>query len=325
MGKKIAVSLVATFVLALVHLAEAQQMVKVPTIGFLAAGSLSTDQPYVDAFRQGLRDLGYIEGKNIVIEWRYAEGKIERDADVASDLVHLAVVVLVAGTTPAALAAQKATHTIPIVFAAVADPIGTGLVDSLARPGGNVTGTSTINAELVGKRLEILKESIPKVSVLPFLLNPADASNVITLKQAESPAHALGLRLRPFEVRDLSGIEQAFSTMTQQSAKALYVAAGTLTLSHRERIVTLAAKSRLPTLYGSSDFVEAGGLMSYAANFAERYHRAAYYVDKILKGAKPADLPVEQPTKFEFIINLKAAKQLGLTIPPNVLARGRTR
>jgi putative tryptophan/tyrosine transport system substrate-binding protein len=301
--------------------AEAQQPKKVPRIGFIAGGSPSTDQHYVDAFRQGLRDLGHVEGKNIDIEWRYAEGKVERAPDLARDLVRLNVAVLVVGTTPAALAAQQATRTIPIVFAVVADPIGVGLVDSLARPGGNITGATTINADLVGRRMEIFKETVPKVSVVAFLLNPADASNVIALKEAEPPAHALGLRLRPFEVRDLNGIEQAFSTMTQQSAKALYVVAGTLTLSHRERIVTLAAKSRLPTLYGSSDFVEAGGLMSYAANFAERYHRAAYYVDKILKGTKPADLPVEQPMKFELIINLKAAKQIGLTIPPNVLAR----
>jgi putative ABC transport system substrate-binding protein len=242
--------------------------------------------PLSSTKRDHKSDLGYIEGKDIAIEWRYAEGKVEQAADLASELVRLEVAVLVAGTAPAALAAQKATRSMPIVFAIVADPIGAGLVDSLARPGGNVTGTTTINAELVEKRLEIFKETVPKVSVLSFLLNPADVSNVIAL-----------------------------------SAKALYVAAGTLTLSHRGRIVDLAAKSRLPTLYGSSDFVEAAGLMSYAANFAERYHRAAVYVDKILKGAKPADLPVEQPTKFEFIINLNAAKQIGLTIPPNVLAR----
>jgi putative tryptophan/tyrosine transport system substrate-binding protein len=202
MARKTIVVLLVGLVLASVHPAEAQQTGKVPTIGFLAAGSPSTDKPYVDAFRQGLRDLGYIEGKNIAIERRYAEGKAERAPDLASDLVRLEVAVLVAGTTPAALAAQKATRTIPIVFAVVADPIGTGLVDSLARPGGNVTGTTTINAELVGKRLEILKETIPKVSVLTFLLNPADASNVIALKEAEAPAHALGIRLRPFEVRE---------------------------------------------------------------------------------------------------------------------------
>ena len=286
MDRKAIAAWLPIFAFVTIHFVQAQEPTKVFTIGFLATGSPSTDQPYIDSFRQGLRDLGYIEGKNIVIEWRYAEGKLERASDLASDLVRLKVAILVAGTTPAALAAQKATRTIPIVFAIVADPIGAGLVDTLAKPGGNVTGATTINSELVGKRLEIFKETVPKVSVLSFLLNPADVSNVIAL-----------------------------------SAKALYVAAGTLTLSHRGRIVDLAAKSRLPTLYGSSDFVAAGGLMSYAANFAERYHRAAVYVDKILKGAKPAALPVEQPTKFEFIINLKAAKQIGLTIPPNVLAR----
>jgi putative ABC transport system substrate-binding protein len=321
MDRKAIAAWLPIFAFVTIHFVQAQEPTKVFTIGFLATGSPSTDQPYIDSFRQGLRDLGYIEGKNIVIEWRYAEGKLERASDLASDLVRLKVAILVAGTTPAALAAQKATRTIPIVFAIVADPIGAGLVDTLAKPGGNVTGATTINSELVGKRLEIFKEVVPRASVLAFLLNPADVSNVIALKDAESPAQALGIRLRPFEVRDLSGIEHAFSVMTLQGARALYLAAGTLTLSHRGRIVDLAAKSRLPTMYGSSDFVAAGGLMSYAANFAERYHRAAVYVDKILKGAKPAALPVEQPTKFEFIINLKAAKQIGLTIPPNVLAR----
>jgi putative tryptophan/tyrosine transport system substrate-binding protein len=312
--------LVVLIVFAVSGRAEAQQPKKVPTIGFLAAGSLS-DQPYVDAFCQGLSDLGYIEGKNIAIEWRYAEGNVERAPDLASDLVRLKVAVLVAGTTPAALAAQKATRTIPIVFAVVADPIGTGLVDSLARPGGNVTGTTTINAELAPKRLELLKEVVPKVSRVAILYNPADASNVVSLKEQQDSASALGLTLRPFGVRDPGEFDHAFSMMTRKVADALDVHSGTLTLTHQRQIVDLATKTRLPAMYGASGFVEAGGLISYAANFAERFHRAATYVDKILKGAKPADLPVEQPTKFEFVINLKAAKQIGLTIPPSVLYR----
>jgi putative ABC transport system substrate-binding protein len=301
-------------------MAEAQQPKKVPRIGFLFYGSPGPS-PEVDAFRQGLRELGYIEGQNIAIEYRFASGRVERLPELAADLVRLELEVIVTPATPASLAAKQATSTIPIVFAAVADAVGAGLIASLARPGGNITGLTSISAELGGKRLELLKEVAPKASRVAVLYNPADRSNVLVLKELQDSAPTLGLTLQPLEVRGPSEFEGAFVEMTRQHAHALFGTAGILTFENRKSLVDLAAKSRIPTMWGHRQFVEAGGLMSYAVNFYDQIRRTATYVDKILKGRKPVDLPVEQPTKFEFIINLKAAKQIGLTIPPNVLAR----
>jgi len=301
--------------------AHAQRSGGLPQIGFLSGGVASTGGPYSDAFRQGLKDLGYVDGKNVTIVYRYAEGLVDRVPQLAAELVRLNVTVILAGGTVPALAAEQATKIIPIVFVNVADPLSLGLVANLARPGGNLTGTSTINSELTPKRLELLKESVKNLSRAGFLHNPADASNLVSLKQLQSSARAAGVKLFPTEVRNLDDFVPAFSAMTRKNIDGLMVAAGTLTSTYRKRIVELASKSRLPTMYGESGFVEIGGLMSYAANFPDQYRRAAVYIDKILKGAKPADIPVEQPTKFELVINLKTAKQIGLTIPPNVLAR----
>ena len=300
--------------------AEAQQPKGFPQIGFLSGGFPSGRQN-VDAFRHGLSDLGYVEGKNIGIVYRYGEGNVDRVPQLATELVRLNVNVILAGGTVPALAAKQATKTIPIVFVNVADPLGVGLVMSLARPGGNITGTSTINSELTSKRLGLLKESVATVSRVAFLHNPSDASNVIFLKQLQNSARGLGLTIRLSEVRDPADFDRAFSAMARERVNGLMVAAGTLTSTHPKRIVDLVSKSRIPAMYGERRFVEVGGLMSYAANFTEQYRRAAAYVDKVLKGTKPADIPVEQPTKFELVINLKAAKQIGLTIPQSVLYR----
>ena len=298
--------------------AEAQQAGKVPRIGFLYYGSPGPS-PELDAFRQGLRELGYIEGQNIAIEYRYASGRVERLPELAAELVRLKLDVIVTPGTPASVAAKQATSTIPIVFAGVADAVGAGLVVNFARPGGNITGLTGISAELGGKRLELLKEVAPKASRVAVLYNPADRSNVLVLKELQESAPALGLTLQPLEVRGPGEFEGAFAAMTRERTHALFGAAGILTFEHRKAIVDLAAKSRIPAMWGERQFVDAGGLMSYAVNFYDQVRRAATYVDKILKGAKPADLPVEQPTKFELVINLKTAKALGLTIPATLL------
>jgi ABC-type uncharacterized transport system substrate-binding protein len=305
--------------LASVHPAGAQQPKKVPRIGFLSqnqAGSL------VDAFRQGLRDLGYVEGKNIVVEYRWAEGKYDKISVVLAEFARLKVDVIVAGggAVPA-LAAKKATTTIPVVVTNVGDPVAFGLVDNLARPGGNITGLAIVSLELSGKRLEILKETIPKVSRMAVLWSPENPGSVANMKATEAPASSLGITLQSIEVRQPDELERAFSAMKKEHAGALVVINSPLVVSQLKQIVRLAAKHRLPAIYNESRFVEDGGLMSYGPNYADLYRRAATYVDKILKGAKPADLPVEQPTKFELVINLKTAKQINLTIPPNVLAR----
>jgi putative ABC transport system substrate-binding protein len=319
---RLLISGLCALLFALCSSVEAQQPKPLPHVGFLSGAAASVARPNVDAFRQGLNNLGYIEGKNIRIEYRFAEGRIDRLSDLAQELVHLKVDVLLAGGTPPALAAKQATKTIPVVFVTVADPLRVGLVASLAHPGGNMTGTTTINSELTLKRLELLKETVPTVSRVAFLRNPSDASNVLgSLKELQDSVRAVGLTIQPFDVRDASEFDGAFSAMTREGIHALVVLAGTLTSGHRKLIVDLAAKARLPVMYGDAGFVEVGGLMSYAANFAEQYRRAAVYVDKIVKGTKPTDLPVEAPTKFELIINLKAAKQIGVTIPPGVLAR----
>ncbi len=266
--------------------------------------------------------LGYVEGKNIFIEYRYAEGKLDRLPDLAAELVRLKVdVIVIAGGTPPLLAAKNATRTIPIVFAAGADPVGSGFVTSLARPGGNITGLSLVAPELSGKRLELLKETVPKVSRVAVLLNPTGAAIGALSAETQVAAGSLGVQLQLLEARSPDELDPAFSAMMRERASALVVTQDAMFIDNLTRIVSLAAKSRLPAIYPNSEYVDAGGLMSYGTIINDLYRRAATYVDKILKGRKPADLPVEQPTKFEFIVNLETAKQIGLTIPPNVLAR----
>jgi putative ABC transport system substrate-binding protein len=302
--------------------AEAQQAAKVARIGFLTL-NLGANPHLPEAFRQGLRDLGYLEGRNVVIEFRDAEGKLERLPALAAELVAFKVDVIVAGPTLAALTAKQATRTIPIVFVA-ADPVGRGLVTSLARPGGNVTGLSILVAELVGKCLEQLTQAVPGINRVAVLWQPGAAGERTEkdlLKGAEVAARALGVRPHFVEARGPEDFDRAFSDMTRARAGALTVLPSVMFFSERRRLVDLAAKNRLPAVYPWREFVDAGGLMAYGANIADNYRRAATYVDKILKGAKPGDLPVEQPTKFELVINLKTAKALGLTIPPSLLAR----
>ena len=300
---------------------QAQQLRRVPRIGFLSSRSPDAEKSRLAAFQQGLQKLGYSAGKNILIEQRYAAGKFDRLPDLAAELVGLKVDVLVTTGTPAAHAAKNATSTIPIVIGNAGDPVGTGLVASLARPGGNVTGLSVLNTELSGKRLELLKEVVPTASRVAVLLNPANSINPLQLKEIQSAAPALGVTLHSLEVTGTDDIDRAFTAMKKERTGGLIVLGDPLLETHRTRIAELAVKSQLPAIYSLAPYVEAGGLMSYGTNFDDLYRRAATYVDKILKGSKPADLPVEQPTKFEFIVNLKTAKQIGLTIPPNVLAR----
>jgi putative ABC transport system substrate-binding protein len=302
--------------------ARAQQAAKVPSIGYLSPGSASLgplDRHH--AFQRGLRELGYVEGQNIVIEYRFAEGKFDRLADLAAELVALNVDVIVTAATQASLAAKNATKTIPIVMAAVSDPIGSGLIASLARPGANITGTSAMTAQVAGKSLELLKVAVPKVSRVAMLWNP---DNVVfqaqMLRETEVAAAALGVQLQTFGVRGLDEFDRAFAAMTRERADVLLVLGDPVFGLHQTRIVELADKSRLPAMYGQREYAAAGGLMAYGTNYADLFQRAATYVDKILKGAKPADLPVEQPTKFELVINLKTAKALGIEISPALLA-----
>ncbi len=324
--RKIIICLLSAALLSTVPFVQAQQAKKVPRIGYLSTGLLASASAYerirIEAFREGLRDLGYIEGQNILIEYRHAEGKYDRFPDLAAELVRLKVdVIVAAGGTPAIRAAMQATKTIPIVMPVVGDPVASGLVASLARPGGNVTGLTIISPELSGKRLELLKEAFPRVTRVGVLANATNPENEVALKGTEVPASSLGVKLQIIKVSDADELSNAFSAMSREHASALNVLSDAMFTLNQKRIVDLAAKSRLPAIYPSSDYVEAGGLMSYGPNYADLFRRAATYVDKILKGAKPADLPVEQPTKFELVINLKTAKQIGLTIPPNVLAR----
>ncbi len=302
---------------------RAQQAAKVPRIGYLA-GDRAASPHLIEAFRQGLRDLGYVEGSNVLIEYRDAEGKFERLPALAAELVALKVDVIVAGGTPLILAAKQATRTLPIVFAAASDPVTDGLVTSLARPGGNVTGLSNIAPDLVGKRLELLKQAVPGVNRVAILWQPGgtgERTEQDMRKGAEAAARALGVRLQFLEARGPADFDRAFSDMTRERAGALTSLGGSMFFSERRRLVDLAAKNRLPALYQQREFVDAGGLMAYGANLADNFRRAATYVDKILKGTKPGDLPIEQPTKFELVINTKTAKALGLTIPPSLLQR----
>jgi len=302
--------------------AEAQQADKVARIGWLGNDPVSS-APLREAFRQGLRDLGYVEGRNVVIEYRDAEGKLERLPALAAELVALRVDVIVAGNTGLARAAKQATRTLPIVLVA-GDPVMSGLVTSLAQPGGNVTGLASSAApDIVGKWMELLKQAVPGVSRVAVLWQPGvqGQQNKDMLKRAEVAGQALGVRLQFVEARGPADIDRAFSDMTRAHAGALTVLLSNMFVVERRRLVDLAAKNRLPVMYQAREFVDAGGLMAYGPNFADIFRRAATYVDKILRGAKPADLPVEQPTKFELVINLKTAKALGLTIPPSLLQR----
>ncbi|MGH7825114.1 MAG: ABC transporter substrate-binding protein [Candidatus Binatia bacterium] len=315
--------LLGAMLFALFASAEAQQPGKVFRVGLLLPWSPASavSLSFLKAFRQGLHELGYAEGRNLAIEHRYAEGVSELFPKLAAEVVLLKVDIIVTTGGQPARAAKQATATIPIVFTQVADPVAERIVASLARPGGNITGLSQIGPELAGKRLELLKEAFPKISRVAVLRTSRSQGSVARFKGTEVAAKAMGVEVQSVEVRSSDEFEVAFTAATAGRAGALIVLQSALINTHRARIVQLAAKSRLPTMFEESTHVESGGLMSYGPNFFDLQRRAATYVDKILKGSKPADLPVEQPTKFEFVINLKTAKQIGLTIPPNVLAR----
>jgi putative ABC transport system substrate-binding protein len=301
--------------------ATAQQPKKIPRIGFLAATSPSVESTRIEGFRQGLRDLGYTEGKNIVIEWRWAEGKFDRLPDLAAELVRLDVDVIVTGGSTSSGAAKQVTTTIPIVMAQVNDPVGSGFVASLARPGGNMTGLSTLAPEISGKQLELLKEIVPKLSRVAVLGTSTAPGNAQALKETEHAARAFKVQLQYLDILGPKDIGTAFRQASEGHADAVLVLGAPVFISQRKQIADLAIKNRLPAMYVAPEHVEDGGLMSYGVSVVDLYRRAATYVDKILKGRKPADLPVEQPTKFELTINLKAAKQIGLTIPQSVLYR----
>ena len=316
--------LVVAILLAVAVIAEAQQPKKVPRIGYLSSSDPATESTRAEAIRLALRKLGYIEGQNIAIEYRYVEGKLDRAAELAAELVRLKVdLIVVAAGLGTIQAVKNATKTIPIVMAGPGiDPVKAGHVESLARPGGNVTGVTLLTRELGGKRLELFKEAVPKVVRVAVLYDPAATSPVHELKEVlPAAARALKLTLQPAEVRASDGFEKVFAALNKERPDGLYVTGGALLNANQKRIVGFALKSRLPSVYTVGAAVDAGGLMSYGADIADSYRRVAYFVDRILKGAKPADLPVEQPTKFEFVINLKTANQIGLIIPPNVLAR----
>jgi putative tryptophan/tyrosine transport system substrate-binding protein len=319
MKKRIFVFLLPTLVLTFVGLARAQQLTKIPRIGFLTSGA---GDVATEPLRQGLRELGYVEGKNFLIEHRYAEGRSDRLQKLAEELVRMNVDVIVTTATEPSLAAQRTTRTIPIVMGGGGDPVGAGLVASLARPGGNITGVTTISVDLSGKRLELLKEFHPNISPVAVLWIPTAKGNKLQMKETEAAARSLELQLEPAGVEGPNDFESAFSTINRGVARSLIAMNSPMFASHRARIAQLAAKSRLPAIYPTGGYVDAGGLMSYGPNVNDLYRRVAYYVDRILrKGAKPADLPVETPTKFELVINLKTARQIGLTIPDSVLYR----
>ena len=315
--------LVGVVLLALTVTAEAQQPKKVPRIGYLSNGDPATESTRSEGIRLALREHGYLEGQNIAIEYRYTEGKRDRLPELLAELVRLKVdIILVSGDIPVR-AAKNATKTIPIVMLGTgSDPVEAGHVESLARPGGNVTGVTILSRELGGKRLELLKEAVPKLARVAVFYDPALPPSVLEVKELlPVAARALGLTLQPWEVRRADGFEKVFAALNKQRPDGLYVSGGPLMAANRKRIADFALKTRLPSMYSSREAVDVGGLMSYGADLADSYRRVAYYVDRILKGAKPADLPVEQPTKFELVINLKTAKQIGLTIPQSMLYR----
>ena len=317
----VALAVALVLILTLVTRNEAQQAKKVWRIGFLAATSPSVEAARIEAFRQGLRELGYVEGKNIVIEWRWAEGKFDRLPDLAAELVRLNVDVIVTGGSTSSGAAKEVTTTIPIVMAQVNDPVGSGFVASLARPGGNMTGLSALLPELSGKRLELLKEVLPKLSRVAIFGDPTAPGNAQALKETELAARPFKVQVQYLDILGPKDIESAFRQASKGRADAVLVLGAPILISQRKQIADLAVKNRLPAMYGQPEYVEDGGLMSYGVSVVDLYRRAATYVDKILKGRKLADLPVEQPTKFELVINLKTANQIGLTIPQSVLFR----
>jgi putative tryptophan/tyrosine transport system substrate-binding protein len=325
MGKRIFHFALSAMLLALCCSAEAQQAKKVSRLGYLSPVDAATDSPRAEGIRLALRELGYIEGQNIAIEYRYAEGKVDRAPELAAELVRLKVdAIVVAGGTPSVQSAMNATKTIPIVMMGQgSDPVRAGLVESLARPGGNVTGLTALGRELGGKRLELLKEAIPKLSRVAVLYDPANPPSLHEVKELlPAEARALKLTIQPWEIRAVDDFEKVFAALNKQRPDGLYVVtAGPVMRPNEKRIAGFALKSRLPSVYDSRGYVEAGGLMSYGADLADSYRRVAIYVDKILKGAKPGDLPVEQPKKFELVINLKTAKQIGLTVPQSLLYR----
>jgi putative ABC transport system substrate-binding protein len=300
--------------------ARAQQQRKLPTIGFLGTSAPSAFSPWVSSFAQRLRDLGWLEGRTIAIEYRWAEGRPERYREIATEFVRLKVDVIVSSGVGAA-AAKQATSAIPIVFAVSVDPLGTGLVESLARPGGNVTGLSTQSTDTVGKRIEVLREIIPSLRRLAIMANVGQRAAALQLREVEATARALGLDVAPLEIRRVEDVAPAFDEAVKRQVDAFYLVAEPLANAHRAYINRLALAARLPTMHGLREYVEAGGLISYGPNVPDMFRRAADYVDKILRGAKPGDLPVEQPTKFDLVLNLKTARALGLEIPPTLLAR----
>jgi putative ABC transport system substrate-binding protein len=306
---------------ALCHPAEAQQPTKIARIGVLISGRPSIASPRIQALQHALRDLGYVEGKNIIFEYRYAEGKVESVSDLAADLVRLKVDIIVTDTSNATQAAKDATNIIPIVFTTANDPVGDGQVDSLARPGGNLTGLSILALDLNGKRLELLKEAFPNILRVGFLTRAGPATGAQRFDEAKTAAKALGLQLQYIGAKGADDLEKAFDMAQRAGVQALLAHPSTFVATNRARIIELSIKNRLPVIYGSGDHAEAGALMSYGPDIVDNYRRAGTYVDKILKGAKPADLPVEQPIKFELVINLITAKQMSVTIPANVLAR----
>lgn len=313
--------LLTVVLLAIAHSAEAQQAEKIPRIGYLSGSSLSVLAARIEAFRQGLRDLGYVEGKNIVIEWRDADGNFDRLRAIAADLVRLKVDVIVSPGPTVTRVVREATSTIPIVMAQDTDPVGSGFIASLARPGGNITGLATLAPEMAGKQLELLKEIFPRLSRMAVIGNSTNPGDAQALRETVLAAGAFEVYLRYLDVLDPKDIETIFRAAAKGRADTLLVLGNPILNAHRKQIVDLAVKHRLPATYTRPEYIAAGGLMYYGTNYNDLFRRAATYVDKILKGTKPADLPVEQPKKFEFIINLKAAKQIGLTIPPGVLRR----
>jgi putative ABC transport system substrate-binding protein len=318
-NKRVLCLVLSTLLFALCLPVQAQQTKKIPRIGFL---SPTSDDSRAEAFRQGLRELGYTDGQNIAIEYRWAHGNFDRLPELAIELVRLKLDIIVAVVTQASLAAKKATVTIPIVMIGVADPEGSGLVASLARPGANITGTSSMTAEIVGKQLELLKETFPNISRVTALWNPANPIfQAIQRKEAENTARALGVQLQIQDARGPNEIERAFAALARERTSPLIILNDPVFFSERKRIADLSMNHRLVAVSGTLEYADVGGLMAYGPSFPDMYRRAATYVDKILKGAKPSELPVERPKKFELIVNLKAAQQIGLTIPPHVLAR----
>jgi putative ABC transport system substrate-binding protein len=323
MDRRVFIGTLAGGLLAAPLAAEAQQAGKSWRVGFLTPGfkELPGSNPGLAPLSQGLRELGYVEGRNLTLEVRYAEGRTERFPALAAELVNLKVDVLVAATTPGALAAKQATGTIPIVMASVGEPVEVKLVESLAHPGGNVTGLSLVAPQLAAKRLDFLKQALPRLSRVTVLWNSANQGMQARFRETQGAAQQLGVALHSVTVQSPDDFDPLFATMIRDRPESLLVLADTVTVANRQRTVEFAARSRVPGIYEARTFVDAGGLMSYGVDFSDHYRRAAIYVDKILKGAKPADLPVEQPTKFELVINLKTAKALGVTIPPSLLQR----